>query len=498
MRSFLLLLLLAVTVCQAQKVEEGAAPNNVGYDMYFNAMVVNDVSCGMTASNGRVSFTGPVTNPAMSCPDLLAWKLYIEVIQQNFIGSWVSGDLIWPSSPLPLCTTASEKNCCMPGRSNNPGYDNPAYPSRYCPFAPDGKDGVVLAQAPRPGMRRDASRTAGTPEVHGTRAVATLPLTFYNKPMFDYVFQNGLYHSNGLVAVLNNANADLVKNAPFHAVSTSKQLTSVNFPIDGWMIRAQWISKKAALAAGLVDDPASPFVKVLIDDRHHYNFNPDVFAPGEYWLMSFHLSTKDTPPWFWADFEHVNSPGRCDFTGCNDGYGFDSAAPARPGLSRNFTSAATENTAKGQVFVQNTVYPSGPITPALKQLFDQTRIGTGDQAGGWPTPQSKGWRSYRLRGSQWAYTDQAGRPSYLGSRPSNGGIVAGSSCVSCHATAGTTATGVSPQVLGLYINWAGTPNPGNFNLNARPATNSLLQNDFVWGFIHTMPLILNTKTGNEK
>ncbi|WP_426193875.1 hypothetical protein [Massilia sp. DWR3-1-1] len=486
MRAFLLLALFVVTVCQAQKGE--TTPNNIGYDMYFNAMVVNDVSCAMAAPNGRVVFTGPVTNPAMSCPDLLAWKLYIDVIEQDFIGAWVSADLLWPASPLPLCTAAGQKDCCTPGSATNPGYDNPSYPSRFCPFAPDGKDGKVLTQTPRPGARRDASRKVGLPEMHGTSAVATLPLTFYNKPMFDYVFKNSLYHSNGLMAVLNNANADLDRNSPFHRVSTSGHLTSVNFPIDGWMMRSQWISKKAALAAGLADDPAAPFVKILVGDRHQYNFNPDVFKPGEYWLMSFHLSTKDTPPWFWADFEHVNSPGRCDFTGCNDGYGFDAPPPVGPGLSRNFTSPATQTTAKGQAFIENARYASGAITPALQQLFDQAGIGTGAQAGIRPTPQSKGWRSYRLRGSQWAYTDQAGRPSYLGSRPSNGGIVAGSSCMSCHATAGTMAAGVSPQVLGLYINWAGTPNPGNFNLNARPATNSLLQNDFVWGFIHTMPL----------
>ena len=28
------------------------------------------------------------------------------------------------------------------------------------------------------------------------------------------------------------------------------------------------------------------------------------------------------PNWHWYAFEHVNNLGRCDFTGCNDSYGF--------------------------------------------------------------------------------------------------------------------------------------------------------------------------------
>ena len=483
----------AAGACSAQS-RTAPAVNNIGYDMYFNAAPVNDPACRMTGAGGKIRFDDAVSNPAMSCPDLLAWKIFIEVVQQNFIQNWNSGDLMWPAIPLPLCSRTSGKPCCDPASDANPGYDNPSNPGQYCPYFPSQKN-TWSATTPAPaGKRRDASRIAGMAEVHGNQTLATLSLSFYNRPMYDYIFQNNLYNSSGLVDVLNNANADLLNNAPFHAVRREGMLTAVNFPISAWMIRSQWISKEKAIAAGVRNNPQLPFIKVMIGAGRHDNFNSDVFAPGEYWLMSFHVSTKDTPPWFWANFDHVNSPGRCDYTGCNDGYGYVSANPIPRGMAQNYTNPATTVTPKGEAYVADAVYASGAISKQLDTLFAGAGIGTSEQSGAWPTPRSSAWRSYRLRASQWDFTDPAGRPTYNGATLSNGRIMTGTSCISCHATAGTLASGVSPQILGVYFNWAGVPNPGNFNMNARPATNIILQNDFVWGFMHTVPVTPRTTT----
>jgi hypothetical protein len=499
---FLATLLLMLQPLLAAGGSSQPSPNNVGFDMYFNAAVNDAPECAMKAIDGHLRIDNAVTNPAFSCPDMLAWKVYIEVVQLNFIKSWTSGDLMWPSNPLPLCAAGSGKPCCTPSSKTNPGYDNPLNPGQYCPFYPDDEEKASLTAGKSNGsQRRDASRLPGVPEMHGSATVTTTPLTFYNQSMYDYIFRNNLYNSNGLVAVLNNANTDLDNNAPYRAVSKTGALTTVNFPINAWMIRSQWLSREAALAAGIKDDPKNPFIKVVLDKKVHYNFNPQQFPPGEYWLMGFHVSTKDTPPWFWADFEHVNSPGRCDFTGCNDSYGYEGPGPFPAGVSRNFTNPATINGPKGQAYIQGTTYATGPITPILTKIFEETNIGTSDKAGPWPAPQDKAWRAYRLRGSQWDFTDPAGRPTYAGSTASNGGIVTGTSCISCHATAGTLSTGPSPQILGVYFNWAGAPNAANFNLNARPATNIILQNDFVWGFMHTLPLSgagANQKAGPDR
>lgn len=475
-------------VAAASIPQDTQTPGNVDYDMYFNSAVFDDPSCRMEMVDGRLRIDQGITNPAFTCPDMLAWKTYVEVVRENFVARWASGDLMWPAEPLPLCTTAGQTGCCSPGSADNPGYENPTNPSLHCPYYPDGANPSSLAVS-RATPRRDVSRIAGAVEAHGSQGITTQPVSFFNRPMFDYAFGNNLYNTDGLIAVLNNANADLDKNAPFRAVSRPGALTSINFPVSGWMIRSQWIKREDAIAAGLRDDPASPFIKIVLTRAPHINFNPAVFTPGEYWLTSFHVSTKDTPPWFWADFEHIQAPGRCDYTGCNDSYGYETASPTPPNLARNFTPPNTTTGAKGQAYSVNGSYASGPITPALRDIFRKAGIGAGPAPGDYPAPGDKAWLSYRLRGSQWDFTDPAGRPSYLGATASNGGIVTGSSCISCHATAATYPNGPQPQVLGLYQNWAGTPNPANFNLLARPATNLMLQNDFVWGFVHTAPLV---------
>lgn len=466
---------------------------NVDYDMYFNSAWNNDPSCAMDVVEGRIAIAPAVTNAAMSCPDMLAWKVFVEAVSQDFIGTWAGGDLMWPAAPYPLCPPGGGTACCTPGSTRNPGYQNPADPSLHCPFYPGGRP-QQSAAAQLGGRRRDTSRLPNMPEFHGSQSLQTTSLSFFNESMFDYVFKNNLYNSTGLVTVFNNGNRDLTRNAPYRAWSGTGALTTIAFAIDAWMVRSQWMERSQAIAAGLVDDPSAPFVKVIIGARRPYSFNPASFPPGEYWLISFHISTKDIPAWFWADFDHVSEPGRCDFTGCNDSYGYWSATPADPALLRNFTPPATQPGKGGQAYAQNAIYPSGDQTDGLRTVFRKMGIGVGDRAGEMPKPSDRAWLSYRLRGTQWDFTDTAGRAAYAGATVSNGGIMTGSSCISCHATSGTLATGPSPQILGLYNNWAGAPNPANFNLNARPALYLIVQNDFVWGFLHTVPLAQDAKT----
>ena len=472
-------------------------PHNVDYDMYFNSAWNNDPNCAMDVVRGGIAIAPAVTNAAMSCPDMLAWKVFAQAVSQEFVSTWAGGDLMWPAAPWPLCTSGVTSGCCVPGSARNPGYQNPSDPSLHCPFYP-GTRPQPSAAVQINGRRRDTSRLPGMLELHGSQSLKTTSLSFYNESMFDYAFRNNLYNANGLVAVLNNSNQDLTRNAPYRAWSRTGALTTIDFSIDAWMVRSQWMERGEAIAAGLVDDPAAPFIKVIIGARRPYSFNPSSFPPGEYWLISFHISTKDIPAWFWADFDHVSEPGRCDFTGCNDSYGYWSATPPDPALLRNFTPPATMPGKGGQSYAQNAVYPSGDRTDGLRAIFRKMGIGGADRTGDVPKPSDRGWLSYRLRGTQWDFTDTAGRAAYTGATASNGGIVTGSSCISCHATSGTLATGPSPQVLGLYANWAGAPNPANFNLNARPALNLILQNDFVWGFLHTVPLEQDAKAAQGK
>lgn len=67
------------------------------------------------------------------------------------------------------------------------------------------------------------------------------------------------------------------------------------------------------------DKPANPSGSCRYEGRHD--------------LMAFHLSSKDIPNWVWTGFEHVDLPGRCDVTGCNDAYGYRSGDTLPEGVA---------------------------------------------------------------------------------------------------------------------------------------------------------------------
>ena len=149
---------------------------------------------------------------------------------------------------------------------------------------------------------------------------------------------------------------------------------------------------RSAKDVGLKDDPSAPYIKKdMISEVNEKEYK------GEHWLLSFHISTKDVPQWMWATFEHVNNPGRCDFTGCNDSFGYESPDANRPaGTAANFTAPHSRSDQLGQattIFSLGEPYPSGPISTALKPLFEATGIGTTDQKVLEPTPSDEGWLS---------------------------------------------------------------------------------------------------------
>ena len=108
-----------------------------------------------------------------------------------------------------------------------------------------------------------------------------LEQTFYNRILYQYVVDKGLYYSEGVLA---RAAADDI-HAPLHSA----------------VLKVNW-------------------TPITEDQKDRYLWQ-EFAGRGLYGLNAFHIVTKDLPDWFWSSFEHVDNAGRCDTIGCKDDFG---------------------------------------------------------------------------------------------------------------------------------------------------------------------------------
>lgn len=503
-------------------------PTTIDYATYFAAMPRNAQSqCGLEiredAQHRKVlAAKAPVTNPAMTCPDMFSWKLFAEIVLAGFAQQWATDQEVWPNNPWPLCDASISSQCCRADGLNNDASHCPSFPgSTPTAFAlTPGAGTGPKRQGRLPALLRlsgqlgvparaasDAALTAhlGAPAQSPDDPTRLLrqennELVFRNRPMFDYILQNGLYYQQGLSTVFANNARDIKNNAPYHQRNQTRSLATIEFPVEAVMVKANFVTPELAAKAGLKEDPDYPVIKA--------RFHDDKGVVRTFWMIAFHISSKDTPNWVWATFEYVNNVGRCDFAGCNDSYGYATAVP-NPGLAGNYTPPhqVSDNFGGGAspVFALNGTYPAESLRDEFKAVLDQLGIGTGpneippvnpDNSLSWfPSPSDKAWRSYRLKGSQVNFTDAAGRTSLLGNSVTESGFVTSSSCITCHSRAnanqqGQAAIGVFEPVAGYQgypLSSNGTPNPAWFNQSSKVPLPLAVQTDFVWGFLNANP-----------
>lgn len=509
----------------AQTDQCKGARNGILDALYRDSKPRDAAGCAMTVENGKIRITGPTTNPAMTCPDMVAWKLFAESIRQSFWTDWASDQQTWPAAPLALCKPGQPPgtSCCTPDSASNPGYDDPTQPGGQCPYFPGdhaGSPGTMALRVGQPLSKAHATRFGDDPmrpaPVQGAVAVrdsdpgrkirqSMAELVFRNKPMLDFVFRNDLYNQQGLQAIFQRATAYANPGSdtdfmPYRQVGKPGALVEVDFPVDAVMIKSNWLSEKRAQELGLRDDPANPHIKMMMKSAANDNNSP-IFEEGIHWLVAFHISSKDIPNWIWATFEHVGNPGRCDYTGCNDSYGYASSdAGLRPDQATNFTRAKTacDNLRLGDfVFQLGETYPGGTRSPGLGKVLSDLGIGTGPAAAGnplRPVASDPAWNSYRLKGTQTEFTSSVGQATRLGNSVTEGGFVNSSSCITCHARASLGANGsTGPLPLSVFVSEAsdvgylrsanGVPDPNWYATSRQPATPLAIQTDFVWGFL---------------
>ena len=493
----------------AAAIAASDSPTSIDYAMYFNSDIRDATACAMDVENGSIVIDPAITNPGVSCPDMSSWKLFVDAVSQEFWKNWAADEQTWPAEPLAMCTEgATGPDCCAPGSLENPGYDNAENPAISCPYFP-GDHLAAGKTVPTPrGQPLSKAHALNVGAVFGAVTPAQVDaidpgriirqsmaeFVFRNKPMFDYVFENDFYNSDGLAKVFAANNTDIATNAPFQSQSLPGSRTRIDFPIDAVMIKSNWLLKEKAEELGIKDDPENPFIKMLVESSVTDN-NAQIFEPGEHWLVAVHISSKDLPNWVWTTFEHVNNLGRCDYTGCNDSYGFTSPDEVPAGSADNFTKPhvmSDDLPIPSTIFDPGAVYAGGTIRPGLEAVLDGLGIGvTASSDPAMPSASDSAWRSYRLKGSQVDFVSAIGRPTILGNSVTEGGFVPSSSCITCHSRAHVGPDG-TPSVLGVFENKVdligygesayGTPNTAWYLSSQQPPKLQALQTDFVWGF----------------
>ncbi|MCC5978906.1 MAG: hypothetical protein JJU21_12655 [Salinarimonas sp.] len=502
-------LLIGLAPAAGHAETDQSAPNAIDYAMYFNADVRDAPNCAMSVVNGAVIIDPAIRNPAMTCPDMFSWKLFTEVVSQEFWKNWAADEQTWPSQPYAKCSPSNDtKPCCDPTSHDNPGYDHAENPAIHCPYFP-GDHRAAGTTPPLP-VAQPLSKAHSTHFDGNLRPVTPQDINaidpgriirqsmaefvFRNKPMFDYIFENDLYNADGLAKVFAENAKVMSSNAPFHSANAGGASARIDFPVDAVMIKSNWISRARAEEIGIKNNPDNPFITMEVKSAVTDN-NAQIFEPGEHWLLSFHVSSKDIPNWVWLTFEHVDNFGRCDYTGCNDSYGFASPDTVQEGAADNFTRPhvmSDDLPIASPIFDPGLLYASGPIRPGLEGVLDGLDIGTSEAVDpAMPSAADAAWRSYRLKGSQVDFVQSTGHRILLGNSVTEGGFMMSSSCMTCHARAHVGADG-KPSVLGVFENTVdsigygessnGIPNPAWFISSQQPPALQALQTDFVWGF----------------
>lgn len=477
--------------------DDGRAANQIDYSTYFLADIRDAEECAMLYSKGKAIFPDKVSNPAITCPDMFSWKLFVESVNERFWSNWADETQNWPSEPYQLCSEGGKPgvSCCQPGALNNPAGHCPVFPAdQHKPKLKQldyAKGAAALSMADDNDLIR-----IGLPSIMEHAQTVSIDLknfkqqlnfkrkdsllmpecsqevidnlvpqqyesigrvirqtnaeiTVRDKTFHNYLFDNNLYNANGAMDVFrNNANNLNRSNAPYHrpnhsvgAGNKKANLARVDLPSDSIMIKSNWLHEKLAATLNIVNDPANPFIqKYLATQLTDKKTGKSCLWRGPHYLMAFHISSKDIPQWVWATFEHVKLPGRCDVTGCNDSYGYKSPDQLPPDVANNFVAPHVKSddlNAASMVFDRDKLYAVEQRRPGLEQFFKKAGIGSGSSSSPHePDPSDKGWLSYRLKGSQVDFTDLTGRSTLLGNSVTEAGFMDGSSCVSCHSRAG--------------------------------------------------------------
>ena len=334
-------------------------------------------------------------NPAVNNPDKFAWELFTAINRPAGNGS---NDALWETWALRQNVFADPNNAPIwPGTTHQPKILSQSTKIEMA------RQQMILRRSNQLLMQRQNA------DINKMKAfVPESPLkqeVRMNKANFDFIVQKNLWYLEGQIAAFNDGRP-------------------ISFPPDAKEVKAQW---------KVIEETDKP--------RFHWQQGPDGKLYG---LIALHVMTKDLPNWFWATWEHVDNPRRCQAIGCVDSFGIDPA--------------------------------TGDVSQSLKDLFTTTGLGAE-------------WQNYRLTGTQTDFVDPTGRPILLGNSEIEDFLVPTSSCITCHAKSTVSGTGSRLDFLnaeGLSDN--GVPNPAwFFDISGSGSTRKFIQLDFEWSLQFAKP-----------
>ncbi len=204
-----------------------------------------------TVEDGRIDFGDVVSNPAMTCPDDLAWSLFARAISDGFWENWSTDRQIWPNDPWPRCgPDGPTENYCSELTPSNDGSPE------HCPVFPGETEGMPSHQVQQASKAHSMTLANATDAENATwddgpvALRATVigdiqdELIYRNEPMAQCLFDNELYYTGGLVAVFDHHARSVEAYAPYQAElidpalshTTPAPITSVVFPVRSLMI----------------------------------------------------------------------------------------------------------------------------------------------------------------------------------------------------------------------------------------------------------------------
>lgn len=382
-----------------------------------------------------------ITNRAVTCSDQYAWMKWTELNQPDENGhpvwfKWATNYTTFPKAPRPSeCSgdSAGDPNHCP---VFGPIAADPTQVGDDTALVTDDDGRILNLDHPSKRLpplhtrktRQNAIAELNSGSIPKELGSATLEGTHRNRASFDYIVANKLWYKEGMAEQFD-AN------------------TEIDFPVDAIELKTNWINLSTVANRDKVAE-------------RYYTVNTDY---GLYGLVAMHITTKDIPQWYWSTFEHVDNPGRCDYTGCQDSFG------QIPALVEPHT-------------VRDSLYNEDRLTAYLQDTMLKDL----------PEPLRK---YYRLKGSQTEFTLPTGEATLLGNSVTEDGIVQTSSCITCHARAsydwkGETMTVGQPNGQSYY----GAPDPDWFFASRDQTLTYYQQADFVWSIIKANP-IDTTSTG---
>lgn len=469
--------------------------------MYFHSQIKDAADCKLTAVDGKLVFDAAVTSPAAQCPDAFAWKRFLETIKAGFWTNWAYDQFTWPAEPLAMCSTTVTKTCCDPAAATNPGYGDADNPAKNCPYFPGDHGGrktllgAEQVKAHITAFNGGAGSLTSEPDPGRVMRQEMAEVVFRNKPMWQWVFDNNAYSTDGLADLFAETKRAATTKAPYRVPGLQ-----VSFPAGSIMFKTDWLHVDDAKALGIVQNDQYPYITMMMKSAVGDN-DAERFTPGLHLLVAITAASKDLPNWHWYAVEHVLNPGRCDYTGCNDSFGYTNQGDLPAGVADNYVAPHMKSdglVSPAMVFKVGQTYQAETITPELDALFKALSIGQGKSASAdMPSASDKAWLSYRLKGTQTEMTSMDGMDTILGNTVTEGGFVQTSSCLTCHAQAtvdaegrpGISSIGFSRELsmVGYAESTRGPTDPDWFY---EPASNvpTAVPFDFTWGILFANPI----------